>query len=48
MKHKGVYIPSVDAKDLYLAEHGPNQAGYSLKRKDGAYKIGRASCRERV
>ena len=39
MKHKGVYIPSVDAKDLYLAEHGPNQAGYSLKRKDGAYNL---------
>lgn len=32
-----VYIPSVDAKDLYLANHlkEPNPKGYSLLKKDG-------------
>lgn len=39
MKHKGVYIPSIDAKDLYLARYGSNQAGYSLKCKDGSYDL---------
>lgn len=41
MEHKGVYIPSIDAKDIYLSAHyienDPN--GYNLKLKDGQYNL---------
>ena len=38
---KQVYIPSVDAKDLYLANHlkEPGTDGYSLLRKDGTVNL---------
>ena len=40
-KNTGVYIPSIDAKDIYLFanyfEDNPN--GYSLKLKDGQYNL---------
>lgn len=41
MKQKGIYIPSIDAKDIYLACHyiQENPNGYSLKRKDGDYNL---------
>ena len=41
MDNKGVYIPSIDAKDIYLSahyiEHNPD--GYSLKLKDGQQNL---------
>ena len=41
MDNKGVYIPSIDAKDIYLSahyiEHNPD--GYNLKLKDGQYNL---------
>lgn len=41
MKNKGIYIPSVDAKDIYLSEHyiENNPDGYNLKLKDGRYNL---------
>ena len=38
---KGVYIPSIDAKDIYLASHYINKmrSEYSLKLKDGKYNL---------
>ena len=37
----GVYIPSIDAKDIYLASHyySRNDEGYNLKLKDGNYNL---------
>ena len=41
MGNKGIYIPSIDAKDIYLSthyiEHNPD--GYNLKLKDGQYNL---------
>ncbi len=41
MGHKGVYIPSIDAKDIYLSAHyiEDNPDGYNLKLKDGQYNL---------
>ncbi len=41
MEHKGVYIPSIDAKDIYLAMHyiNNNPIGYNLKLKNGQYNL---------
>ncbi len=41
MKQKSVYIPSIDAKDIYLAAHSTKDpaAGYSLKCGDGQYNL---------
>ncbi len=41
MEHKGVYIPSIDAKDIYLATHliEDNPEGYNLKLEDGQYNL---------
>lgn len=41
MEKKGIYIASVDAKDIYLAAHYNDQSedGYSLKQKDGQYNL---------
>ena len=41
MEHKGVYIPSIDAKDIYLSAHyiENNPDGYNLKLKDGQYNL---------
>lgn len=40
---KNVYIPSIDAKDIYLSSHyiGGNPDGYNLKQKDGQYNLKR-------
>lgn len=37
----GIYIPSIDAKDIYLSSHfkEKNSCGYNLKRKDGQYNL---------
>lgn len=37
----GVYIPSIDAKDIYLSSHylAENIEGYNLKLKDGQYNL---------
>lgn len=37
----GIYIPSIDAKDIYLASHliEENHDGYDLKCKDGQYNL---------
>ena len=37
----GVYIPSIDAKDIYLSSHyiEDNSEGYNLKLKDGQYNL---------
>ncbi len=37
----GVYIPSIDAKDVYLSAHyiEENPVGYNLKLKDGQYNL---------
>lgn len=41
MEHNGIYIPSIDAKDIYLSanymEHNPE--GYNLKLRDGQYNL---------
>ena len=41
MKHKGIYIPSIDAKDIYLSTNyiEKNTDGYNLKLKDGQYNL---------
>ena len=41
MDNKGVYIPSIDAKDIYLSAHyiENNPDGYNLKLKDGQYNL---------
>ena len=41
MDNKGVYIPSIDAKDIYLSAHyiEENPEGYNLKLKDGQYNL---------
>lgn len=41
MKHKGIYIPSVDAKDIFISENyiENNPDGYNLKLKDGQYNL---------
>lgn len=41
MDNTGVYIPSIDAKDIYLASHyyNGNDDGYNLKLKDGNYNL---------
>lgn len=41
MDNKGVYIPSIDAKDVYLSAHyiEDNSDGYNLKLKDGQYNL---------
>lgn len=36
-KFTGIYIPSVDAKDLYLANQNNNEFGYSLNGNDGRF-----------
>ncbi len=40
-KMKGIYIPSIDAKDIYLASHYINSdsISYDLKLKDGNYNL---------
>ena len=39
--NNGVYIPSIDAKDIYLSAHyiEKNPEGYNLKLKDGQYNL---------
>lgn len=39
--NKNIYIPSIDAKDIYLSSHyiQPNPNGYNLKLKDGQYNL---------
>lgn len=46
MIKKGIYIPSVDAKDIYLSMHGIENGSeeYSLKRKDGQYNMRKFTC----
>ena len=41
MNNSGVYIPSIDAKDIYLSSHyvKDNPDGYNLKLKDGQYNL---------
>lgn len=41
MEHKGIYIPSIDAKDIYLSANyiEENTEGYNLKLKDGQYNL---------
>ena len=41
MDNKGIYIPSIDAKDIYLSAHyiENNPDGYNLKLKDGQYNL---------
>lgn len=41
MEHKGIYIPSIDAKDIYLSANyiEENPDGYNLKLKDGQYNL---------
>lgn len=41
MNNKGIYIPSIDAKDIYLSAHyiESNPEGYDLKLKDGQYNL---------
>lgn len=41
MKNKGMYIPSIDAKDIYLSANylEENPDGYNLKLKDGQYNL---------
>lgn len=41
LKNKGIYIPSIDAKDIYLSAHyiEGNPDGYNLKLKDGQYNL---------
>ena len=39
--NKNIYIPSIDAKDIYLSAHyiEENPEGYNLKLKDGQYNL---------
>ncbi|MDE7062135.1 MAG: hypothetical protein K2O73_02695, partial [Lachnospiraceae bacterium] len=41
LEHKGIYIPSIDAKDIYLATHckGGQSDGYNLKLQNGQYNL---------
>ena len=41
MKNNGIYIPSIDAKDIFLSAHyiEKNPEGYNLKLKDGQYNL---------
>ena len=41
INNTGIYIPSIDAKDIYLSAHyiGENPEGYNLKLKDGQYNL---------
>ena len=41
VNNTGVYIPSIDAKDIYLSSHyiEDNPEGYNLKLKDGQYNL---------
>lgn len=41
MFESGVYIPSIDAKDIYLSSHyiDDERKEYSLKLKDGQYNL---------
>ncbi len=41
MKNHGIYIPSVDAKDIYLSMHyiADNPDGYNLKLENGQYNL---------
>lgn len=41
MKNNGIYIPSIDCKDIYLSHHyvKDNPDGYNLKLKDGQYNL---------
>ena len=41
MDNKNVYIPSIDAKDIYLASHyfNNNPDGYNLKLKNGQFNL---------
>ncbi len=41
MSSTGIYIPSIDAKDIYLSAHyiEDNPDGYNLKLKDGQYNL---------
>lgn len=41
MNYTGIYIPSIDAKDIYLSSHflENNPDGYNLKLKDGQYNL---------
>lgn len=41
MENQGIYIPSIDAKDIYLSTHyiESNPEGYNLKLKDGQYNL---------
>lgn len=41
MQNKGIYIPSIDAKDIYISSHYDDgtSIGYSLKTKDGHYNL---------
>ena len=41
VNNAGVYIPSIDAKDIYLSSHyiEDNPEGYNLKLKDGQYNL---------
>lgn len=41
MKFSGVYIPSVEAKDIYLASLIDNHKGYDLKLKSGEWNLRR-------
>ena len=41
LKNNGIYIPSIDCKDIYLSHHyiDNNPDGYNLKLKDGQYNL---------
>ena len=41
MTNNNIYIPSIDAKDIYLSAHyiEENPEGYNLKLKDGQYNL---------
>ena len=41
MDNNQIYIPSIDAKDIYLSAHyiEENPEGYNLKLKDGQYNL---------
>lgn len=41
IKLDGVKIPSLDAKDIYIANYLYPNKGYNLKRKDGSYNLSR-------
>ncbi len=41
LNNRGMYIPSIDAKDIYLSSHYIKEPakGYTLKREDGQYNL---------